>query len=341
MAIQSKEVIDSTGLPSISIVILTYNCANNLEKCLQKITNQNYPKNKIEILIMDGGSEDKTCDVANSYGAKIPISDVAYRENAEIRRCLGVKYAKNDLVAGIDSDNFLPYNNWLRDMVRPFVEDKSIIGTYTLRYTYLKDESLLNRYYALFGVNDPVAFYLNKADRISWFEDHPHMDDCILEDRNGYYKAQFSYQNLPTIGANGFLIKRDILQKVECDPESYFHIDIAYDLAKMGFNIYGIVKNDIIHVHGDSIRHVLKKRLQYMKMFHKNCHNKRRYLTYDRTKPKDNVNLIKYILYSITFVKPTYDSLVGYRKIRDPAWFLHPFMCFAFLIVYAYGTIKK
>ncbi len=328
-------------LPSISILILTYNCAQNLNKCLQKIRNQNYPENKIEILIMDGGSDDDTCIVAKNLGAKVVVSDAAYRNNAEIRRYMGVKSAKNEIIAGIDSDNFLPYNNWLLEMVKPLVEDDSIIGTYTLRYTYLKDESLLNRYYALMGVNDPVAFYLNKADRISWAQNVSDLRVSFLEERDTYYKVRFDYQKLPSVGANGFLIRRNILEKVANDPYCFFHIDIAYDLAKMGLNTYGIVKNSIIHVHGDSIYNVLKKRLKYMKIFHQQYYNNRRYLIYDKSKMDDNINLLKFIIYSVTFIKPFYDSLKGNLKIRDSAWFLNPLMCFAFLMVYAYGTIMN
>lgn len=328
-------------LPSISILILTYNCAQNLNKCLQRIRDQNYPKNKIEILILDGGSDDETCKIAKNFGANIVISDAAYRNNGEARRYIGVKSAKNEIIAGIDSDNFLPHNNWLLEMVKPFVKDNSIIGTYTLRYTYLKNESLLNRYCALMGVNDPVAFYLNKADRISWAQNGSDLRGTHLKESDTYYKVRFNYQNLPTIGANGFLIRRNILEKVATDPKYFFHIDVAYDLAKMGFDTYGIVKNDIIHMQNESILNLLTRRLEYMRVFHQQCYNNRRYLTYDKSKMSDNINLLKFIIYSVTFIKPFYDSVKGYTKIRDSAWFLNPLMCFAFLIVYAYGTLTN
>ncbi len=56
---------------------------------------------------------------------------------------------------------------------------------------------------------------------------------------------------------------------------------------------------------------------------------------------QDKVGLIKFVIYSLTFVKPMYDSVRGYLKVRDVAWFLHPFICLSFLIVYGLAVINK
>ena len=53
----------------VSVVIPTYNSERTLEKCLKSIVDQTY-KN-IEIIIVDKFSEDKTVEIAKSYGARI------------------------------------------------------------------------------------------------------------------------------------------------------------------------------------------------------------------------------------------------------------------------------
>jgi len=35
------------------------------------------------------------------------------------------------------------------------------------------------------------------------------------------------------------------------------------------------------------------------------------------------------------------DSIKGYRKIPDKAWFLHPIICFGILFVYSLGVIQN
>ena len=53
----------------VSVVIPTYNSERTLEKCLKSIVDQTY-KN-IEIIVVDKFSEDKTVEIAKSYGARI------------------------------------------------------------------------------------------------------------------------------------------------------------------------------------------------------------------------------------------------------------------------------
>ena len=66
---------------------------------------------------------------------------------------------------------------------------------------------------------------------------------------------------------------------------------------------------------------------------------KRRYSVY--IADEDKIGIIKYCLYSITIIKPLYDSIRGYIKVRDIAWFLHPFVCISFLIVYSWAVLLR
>ena len=58
--------------PRISIIIITWNSAKKLAKCLQYIENQNYPKTCLEIIVVDGGSNDATFDVVLDFKKKSP-----------------------------------------------------------------------------------------------------------------------------------------------------------------------------------------------------------------------------------------------------------------------------
>ncbi len=82
----------------VSVVIPTYNSGRTLEKCLKSIVDQIY-KN-IEIIVVDKFSEDKTVEIAKSYGARI-IQD--YGERARAKK-IGLKKAKGKYVLFIDSD---------------------------------------------------------------------------------------------------------------------------------------------------------------------------------------------------------------------------------------------
>ena len=60
--------------PEISIVIPTLNEEVNLRTCLASIAIQKYPKEAIEIIVVDNVSNDGTADVARAAGATLLTS---------------------------------------------------------------------------------------------------------------------------------------------------------------------------------------------------------------------------------------------------------------------------
>lgn len=327
--------------PSTSVVIATFNAEKTIDRCLRSIRKQNYSQDKIEIIICDGGSQDKTIEIVKKYKTKIFIIPKE-KQSAEYNKAVGVSKAKGELLLMLDHDNVLPHNKWLRRMVEPLLKHKEVVGVETLRYHYDPRHSLLDRYFALFGAGDPLAYYFGKADRLSFLEDEYKLFGKA-KDYGNYYLVKFDKDKIPTLGANGFLIRREVLVKnAQVSPGKFFHIDVNVDLIRKGFDTYAFIKDSIIHLTSyKSIYQFLYRRKLFMEQFHmeqfKNKATVRRYSVYT---PKDKFKLVKFILYSATWVKPTFDSFRGWIKIRDIAWFLHPFLCFALLLIYGYTIIK-
>lgn len=57
-------------LPFVSIIIPCRNEEKFIGKCLDSIIAQDYPKDKLEVLVVDGMSNDKTRDVLKDYAEK-------------------------------------------------------------------------------------------------------------------------------------------------------------------------------------------------------------------------------------------------------------------------------
>ena len=105
-------------LPSISVIIPTYNSAKVLGSCLAGIRNQDYPKNKIEVIIADAGSTDSTISIARKFHADKILHNRL--RTAEAGKAVGLKEAKNEIIALIDSDNIIEGKGWLKKMASPF-----------------------------------------------------------------------------------------------------------------------------------------------------------------------------------------------------------------------------
>ncbi|MCK5522187.1 MAG: glycosyltransferase family 2 protein [Thiomargarita sp.] len=326
---------------NLSIIIVTKNCEKMLKQSLLSIDKQNYPKDKIEILVVDGGSVDNTKKIAKEFNAK--IIDGGYPDNSEARRHIGVLHAANDIIVFIDSDNILPYNNWLKDMVQPFVNDEEIVGAFTKWYGYEDKTSQIDQYYALIGGNDPIAYYLGKNDRVPYLNNYLPFGSRLEADHGSYEVVKFNVNQLPVIGCNGFLIRKSIISQLEYrDSNEYLHIDVNVDIInKLKKDRYAIVKNTIIHLTGDTLWKSIKKRIRYMNVHHVGLSNLRRYKVFDSSNPKDVFNLLKAIFFAITLIEPLLLALKGYIQTKNVRWFFHPIVLFITVQSYAISVIKK
>jgi glycosyltransferase involved in cell wall biosynthesis len=333
----------STQYPSISVVTATFNSERTISRVYASIAGQNYPKDKVELIVVDGGSTDRTIEIASGFGAQIiPVDPV--KQNAEYNKAIGISRATGSIIAMIDHDNVLPSHNWMRSMIAPFLDNPNIVGVETLRYHYDARESLLDRYFALFGTGDPFVWYLGRADRLSYMFDRYNLAGTILAD-DPYYTVRFDPKQIPTIGANGFLVRRKLLLKeANAAPDMYFDMDVNVDLIIKGFNTYAFVHESILHLTGyANIWSYLRRRMLFMNQYHVGDKsgrrkNRRRYEIYR----KDDVwRLLYAIICSVSVVIPLIDSVRGWIRIRDVAWFLHPIMGIGFFVIYSWVIIKS
>lgn len=325
--------------PKISVVMATYNSDRTLEASLKSLREQDYPQENIELIIADGGSQDRTREIIEKFGGRI-VDVPRDKQGAEYNKGYGLQYATGEFILCIDHDNILPHKEWLNKMLLPLIEDSEIVAVEPLRYHYDKNFSLLDRYFALFGVNDPLPYYLGKADRLDYIHSRYNLLGSATK-KEGYYLVQFDKNNprrIPTLGANGFLMRKSIFEKSDHAPERYFHIDINVDLVKQGFTKYAFIEDDIIHLTNSRLFNFLRRRKKFMDQYYLNNFSVRRYSVY--YSQDDKVKLVRYIFYTITFIKPILDSIRGWLKIRDIAWFIHIFMCWAMLYIYGMSMIK-
>jgi glycosyltransferase involved in cell wall biosynthesis len=55
----------------ISVVIPTFNEEANIAQCLVSLTHQTIPRTEYEIIVVDGGSKDNTCEIAKKYADQV------------------------------------------------------------------------------------------------------------------------------------------------------------------------------------------------------------------------------------------------------------------------------
>ena len=63
------------GLPTIkvSIIVPARNEADNIQSCLDSLTQQSYPTDLVEIIVIDDHSTDATAAIARAYHTKVYV----------------------------------------------------------------------------------------------------------------------------------------------------------------------------------------------------------------------------------------------------------------------------
>lgn len=324
-----KSKQNNKNLLSISVVIPTYNSGKYLKNCLDSIITQDYPKELVEILIIDGGSSDNTIKIAKEYTGKIYKNSL---KTGEAGKAVGVKNAKNDLIALIDSDNILPSKEWLKRMVVPF-RNKEIIGSEPWRFKYRTEDGFIDRYCALMGMNDPLCYFMGNYDKLCIVTGKWTGLDIKQKDHKNWVEIEINTTLVPTIGANGTIIRRNVLLKSGLVGDYFFDIDIIAELARNKMVKFAKVKNSIIHIYcGNDIgKFYLKQKRRITDYLYFKKLGIRKY----QWQKQSNIKITKFVLSCLIGIPLVYQLIKGYLKRKDNALFFHPLACWLTLIVYS------
>ncbi|WDP90762.1 MAG: glycosyltransferase [Desulfobacter sp.] len=121
-------------LPNVDVVIPVYNEEKYLGRCLAALTNIEYPKDRLNIIVADNYSEDRSVEIA--YGHRVSVKRVKKYSIARTRN-VGANGSCADIIAFIDSDCVVGHE-WLKKAVRHFTDSEVVAtGSYP---TVIEDE---------------------------------------------------------------------------------------------------------------------------------------------------------------------------------------------------------
>ena len=318
----------------ISIVIPTLNSGRTLDACLASIRAQDFPRDQVEVIIADAGSTDDTLDIARRHAVDCIVPNPL--KTGEAGKSAGITASHGDLIALVDSDNVLPDTAWLRRMTAPFA-DPEIMGAEPLEYTWRPQDPALTRYFALLGMNDPLCLFLGNYDRFCGVTGRWTAWPIAQEDRGDYLKLTLDVARLPTIGANGFVFRRTVLEHVTWTPY-FFDIDVVHQSVAAGFTHVAKVKTGIVHLFCDRLGLFARKQ---RRRIHDFLHfNQSRQRTYP-WRAQSRFAIVQFALATATVVPLLIQMLRGMSRRRDAAWWYHVPVCWITLWVYGTATLGQ
>ena len=118
-------------MSKISIIIPTINEANNLPLLLSDLS---IVMKEGEIIIVDGGSKDKTIDLANIYGAKVFKSK---EKNRGLQLDMGANNSSGDWLIFLHADSRLTHD-WFREINSVLKRNKNYIYYFKFKVNHKK-----------------------------------------------------------------------------------------------------------------------------------------------------------------------------------------------------------
>ncbi|MEM0084793.1 MAG: glycosyltransferase [Candidatus Methanomethylicia archaeon] len=227
---------ENRKLKRVSIIIPVKNMENSIEDLLKSIMELDYPKDKIEVIIVDGGSNDKTLEIASKYPVKILKED---GKGPNYGRNIGIKTASGEIYAFTDGDCILP-KDWLKKIVEK-IDDEEVgcVGGSVFVAECLKD-NLIAKYAdeSIMRIM-PIAKTTEKIHEVKLFK---HLATCNMA------------------------VKRKVIEEIggfEDDLKVFEDIDLIVKICKKGYKVLRSPEIYVWHKHREGVWKLIKQTFNY------------------------------------------------------------------------------
>jgi mycofactocin system glycosyltransferase len=228
------EIISTQTTPSISIIIPVKNRHQDIQECLMSLGSLDYPKDKVEIIVVNDGSTDSTAKVIQSFDIK--AIHLPQSVGASACRNLAAREANGNLLGFTDSD-CVPHPHWLRELT-PYFDDErvGIVGGYVSNF-YTR--SLLDQYEAVKSSLNMGLFSFRVENGKS---STAYVPSCNLIIRKRAFSETGGFQADLHVGED---------------------VDLCWRTIKLGYHLLYVPRGEVKHKHRNDVRQMFMRRFDY------------------------------------------------------------------------------
>lgn len=317
-----------------SIIMPTFNSEKTIEKALASIRNQKFDQETVEILVIDGGSTDRTIDIAKQYGTTIVFNKERVPEAA---KRLGYRLAKGKWIIKQDSDEV-----YVDD--KQFAKKKEFIDSNPDVYCLLADKLLPGK-----GCGISCAYLNYCGDPFSYVV-YELRGSIVNENERYLYKQEqkgnvYQYKKgdkypIGDGGCTAFSIEkfRELFGE-KYDDQEYVNLSTQKLLETTRF--MGCIPNDnIYHYSKADIKSYLKK-VRFKIHFNLFGSNALGYAVKAENDRRYSKRKWLFVLYAISIILPIIDSIKMAVSQRDITFLLHCVYTYYVLLIAGVEFINK
>ena len=114
------------GWPSVTITVPVYNAAGNIRGTLERLLEVDYPREKMQVLVLSDASNDGTDEIVKEYSSRgVELLRLPVRKGKTTAENAAVAVARGELIVNVDGTVLVPRES-LKPLVRVF--DDPTIG---------------------------------------------------------------------------------------------------------------------------------------------------------------------------------------------------------------------
>lgn len=130
---QHHPVVVPTELPTVSVVVLNYNGLKHLDTCFTSLVSLDYPKDRLELMLVDNGSRDDSLKFMRERFPTVSVEETGANLGFAAGNNYGAERATGQYVAFLNNDTSVE-PDWLTEMVKAVVarRDEGVVCTSSL-----------------------------------------------------------------------------------------------------------------------------------------------------------------------------------------------------------------
>jgi cellulose synthase/poly-beta-1,6-N-acetylglucosamine synthase-like glycosyltransferase len=139
--------VENKDLPSFSIIVPAKNEEKTIDRLFKALSNLTYPKDKVEIVVVEDGSDDRTVELCEKHQILLDNVIVSHSPESQGKPSalnFGLDLCHGDLVAVFDADN-VPAPDVLLKAARYF-EDSSVAAVQGRTLSINEKENMLTQF---------------------------------------------------------------------------------------------------------------------------------------------------------------------------------------------------
>jgi cellulose synthase/poly-beta-1,6-N-acetylglucosamine synthase-like glycosyltransferase len=144
----SGNSFNGKDLPTFSVIIPVKNEEKVVGRLLNALLRLNYPRDKVEIIVVEDGSTDGTVDICKKYEEEshgvVKLLHKPVSDGKPSALNYGVKNARGEIIGVFDADN-VPERNVLMNVCRHY-EDSEVAGVQGRTLSINSEENMLSKF---------------------------------------------------------------------------------------------------------------------------------------------------------------------------------------------------